>query len=281
MKRENIDQLVKVEYHQGVHCPLHDNKFSFFQIVYVISGKGFLKINNNMASYSKGSLLLLTPNDQHYLEVLECTDLLLVKFSERYVKNYPWNSINSMECILYGASFLSGCILQNKPDIVLVNSIVDSLLHGIHHPDLYQDELTLNYVNALIVIAARNICKMRTEQITSNTDKRVIQIMDYIQGNIHDPALLKVSAIAKKFGFSETYLGSYFKKQCDETIQNYILNYKMRLIEHRVLFSDMRVNEIVTEFGFSDESHLNKFFKKRHHMSLTEFKKVKRSKALV
>lgn len=281
MKRENIDQLVKVEYHQAVHCPLHDNKFSFFQIVYVISGKGFLKINNNMASYSKGSLLLLTPNDQHYLEVLECTDLLLVKFSERYVKNYPWNSINSMECILYGASFLSGCILQNKPDIVLVNSIVDSLLHGIHHPDLYQDELTLNYVNALIVIAARNICKMRTKQITSNTDKRVIQIMDYIQGNIHDPALLKVSAIAKKFGFSETYLGSYFKKQCDETIQNYILNYKMRLIEHRVLFSDMRVNEIVTEFGFSDESHLNKFFKKRHHMSLTEFKKVKRSKALV
>lgn len=281
MKRENIDQLVKVEYHQAVRCPLQDNKFSFFQIVYVITGRGFLKINNNMAAYSEGSLLLLTPNDQHYLEVLECMDLLLVKFSERYVKNYPWNSINSMECILYGASFLSGCILQNKPDIVLVNSIVESLLHGIHHPDLYQDELTLNYVNALIVIAARNISKMRAEQITANTDKRVIQIIDYIQGNIHDPALLKVAAIAKKFGFSETYLGSYFKKQCDETIQQYILNYKMRLIEHRILFSDMRVNEIVTEFGFSDESHLNKFFKKRHQMSLTEFKKTKGIKVAV
>lgn len=280
MKRENIDQLIKVEYHQSASCPLKDLQFSFFQIVYVISGKGFLKINNNIASYSEGSLILLTPDDHHHLEIIESTDLLLVKFSERYVKEYKWNSINSMECLLYGASFLSGCILQNKPDVVLVKSIVDSLLHGINHPDLYQDELTLNYVNALIVIAARNISKMRAEHITSKTDKRVINIIDYIQGNIHDPALLKVSKISQKFGFSETYLGSYFKKQSGETIQQYIMNYKMRLIEHRVLFSDMRVNEIVTEFGFSDESHLNKFFKKRHHMSLTEFKKIKNPKAI-
>lgn len=281
MRTENIDQLVKVEYHQTTSCPLKDSQFSFFQIVYAISGKGFLKINNNIASYSKGSLILLTPNDHHHLEICENTELLLVKFSERYVKEYKWNSINSMECLLYGASFLSGCILQNKPDIVLVDSIVTSLLHGLNHPDLYQQELTLHYVNALIVIAARNISKMRAVNVTSNTDKRVIDIIDYIQGNIHDPSLLKVSAISRKYGFSETYLGSYFKKQSGETIQQYILNYKMRLIEHRLLFSDMRVNEIVTEFGFSDESHLNKFFKKRHNVSLTEFKKSKGLKALV
>ncbi|UZJ64624.1 AraC family ligand binding domain-containing protein [Sphingobacterium sp. KU25419] len=124
MKRENIDQLVKVEYLQSVSCPLQDSQFSFFQIVYVLSGKGFLKINNNMASYSEGSLILLTPNDLHYLEIQENTDLLLVKFSERYVKNYKWNSINSMQCLLYGASFLSGCILQNKPDIVWLNRLL-------------------------------------------------------------------------------------------------------------------------------------------------------------
>ncbi|OCA72607.1 AraC family transcriptional regulator [Chryseobacterium artocarpi] len=275
MKRENIDQLVKVEYHQADECPLKGTQLSFFQIVYVISGKGSFTINDNLATYGKGSLILLTPNDQHFLEIKEKTELLLVKFSERYIKDYKWNSINSIGCLLYGASYLSGCILQNKPDVVLVDSIVNSLLHGINHPDLYQEELTLHYVNALIVIAARNISKMRTENIASNTDKRILEIINYIQGNIHDPTLLKVSVIAQKFGLSETYLGSYFKNQSGETITHYILNYKMRLIEHRLLFSDMRINEIVTEFGFSDESHLNKFFKKQHKMSLTEFKKVK------
>ncbi|PWN71365.1 AraC family transcriptional regulator [Chryseobacterium phosphatilyticum] len=275
MKRENIDQLVKVEYHQAENCPLKDIQFSFFQIVYVISGKGAFTINNNLASYSKGSLILLTPNDQHYLEIEEKTELLLVKFSERYVKDYKWNNINSIGCLLYGASYLSGCILQNKSDVVLVDSIVASLLHEINHPDIYQEELTLHYVNALIVIAARNISKLRAENIGSNTDKRIVEIIDYIQGNIHDPGLLKVSVISQKFGLSETYLGSYFKNHSGETITHYILNYKLRLIEHRLLFSDMRINEIVTEFGFSDESHLNKFFKKQHQMSLTEFKRNK------
>lgn len=275
MKRENIDQLVKVEYHVTENCPLKDNRYSFFQIIYVISGKGSFTINNNLAFYNKGSLLLLTPDDQHHLEVEEKTELLLVKFSDRYVKDYKWNSINSIGCLLYGASYLSGCILQNKPDVVLVESIVASLLHGIRHPDIYQEELTLHYVNALIVIAARNISKMRVEHVASNTDKRIVEIINYIQGNIHDPALLKVSVIAKEFGLSETYLGSYFKNHSGETITHYVLNYKLRLIEHRLLFSDMRINEIVTEFGFSDESHLNKFFKKQHKMSLTEFKKSK------
>ncbi|WET50025.1 AraC family transcriptional regulator [Chryseobacterium indologenes] len=275
MKRENIDQLVKVEYHETENCPLKGNQFSFFQIIYVISGKGSFIINNNIASYSKGSLILLTPDDQHHLEIEEKTELLLVKFSERYVKDYKWNNINSIGCLLYGASYLSGCILQNKPDVILVESIVVSLLQGIRQPDIYQEELTLHYVNALIVIAARNISKMRVERVESNTDKRIVDIINYIQGNIHDPALLKVSVMAREFGLSETYLGSYFKNQCGETITHYILNYKLRLIEHRLLFSDMRINEIVTEFGFSDESHLNKFFKKKHNMSLTEFKKTK------
>ncbi|WP_185126907.1 AraC family transcriptional regulator [Chryseobacterium lactis] len=275
MKRENIDQLVKVEYHQAENCPLKDIQFSFFQIVYVISGKGSFIINNNIASFTKGSLILMTPDDQHSLNIEEKTELLLVKFSERYIKDYRWNSIDSIGCLLYGASYLSGCILQNKPDIVLVDSIIASLLHGIDHPDLYQEELTLHYVNALIVIAARNISKMRAENISSNSDKRIVEIINYIQGNIHDPALLKVSVISQKFGLSETYLGSYFKNHSGETITHYILNYKLRLIEHRLLFSDMRINEIVTEFGFSDESHLNKFFKKQHKISLTEFKKTK------
>lgn len=275
MKRENIDQLVKVEYHNVETCILRGNLFSFFQIIYVISGEGSFTINNNISSYSSGSLMLLTPDDQHHLEMNDKTELLLVKFSEQYVKDYKWNNINSIGCLLYGASYLSGCILQNKPDVVLVDSIVTSLLHGLNHPDLYQEELTLHYVNALIVIAARNISKMRTENVGSNTDKRIVDIINYIQGNIHDPALLKVAIIAKEFGLSETYLGSYFKNHCGETITHYILNYKLRLIEHRLLFSDMRINEIVTEFGFSDESHLNKFFKKQHKMSLTEFKKTR------
>ncbi|MNR04731.1 Multiple antibiotic resistance protein MarA [compost metagenome] len=217
--------------------------------------------------------MLLTPNDLHNFEISNPTEFLFVKFSERYVREYKWKSINCIECLLYHSSHLLGCILRNKSDTVLVSAIVDSLLHIRNHNDVYNEDLTLHYVNALIVIAARNISKMRPAQATVNADKRILAIIDYIQSNIYDPQRLKASIISEEFGLSETYLSSYFKKQCGETIQYFISNYKMRLIEHRLRFSDRRINEIVDEFGFADESHLNKFFKKRHHISLTEFRK--------
>lgn len=44
-------------------------------------------------------------------------------------------------------------------------------------------------------------------------------------------------------------------------MQQYILNYKLKLVENRLLHSQMRICEIVEELGFTDESHLNKFFK--------------------
>jgi AraC family L-rhamnose operon regulatory protein RhaS len=65
------------------------------------------------------------------------------------------------------------------------------------------------------------------------------------------------------FNISLSYLGRYFKKHTGETIQQYIANYKIKLIEHRLLHRDMRIKEITQEFGFSDESHFVKFFSKQ------------------
>ena len=56
-------------------------------------------------------------------------------------------------------------------------------------------------------------------------------------------------------------------------MQQYILNYKMKMVESRLLHTDMRINEIVEELGFTDESHLNRLFRKYKGISPTEFRK--------
>lgn len=274
MGKENIHQSLEVIYCKEEQASIKELQFSFFQMVYVISGSGFLKINKNRIGYTYGNLMLLTPNDRHCFEISRTTEFLFVKFSERFVKEYRGKSMNCVESMLYNASHLSGCILKNKPDEFLVKSIVESILHCMKNEDIYHEDLVLHYINALIVIAARNISKIKPSQVGLNTDKRVLDMIEYIQSNIYTPSRLRTSVIAKRFGLSTTYLGSYFKAHSGETIQYFISNYKIRLIEHRLKFSDMRINEIVEEFGFADESHLNKFFKKHRKMSLTKFRQL-------
>lgn len=275
MRKENMHQAVEVIYKKVDECPIINSQFSFFQMVYVISGNGFLHINGNGISYQAGNLMLLTPNDYHNFDIVTTTEFLLVKINSEYVKDYKSKSIDHIECLLHYASHLSGCILKRKADEFLVKSISDSLIHAIGNKDIYDEDLITHYVNALIVIAARNIAKIKPTGVKESTDKRILEIINYIQSHIFCPQKLKISAIAEKFDISDTYLGSYFKNHCGETIQSFISNYKIRLIEHRLSFSDMRINEIVDEFGFSDESHLNKFFKKHRNISLTGYRKAR------
>lgn len=274
MKKENIHQSFEVIYKKVEECPLVNLHLSFFQMVYVISGSGFLHINGNAISYQKGNLMMLTPNDHYTFDIINITEFLLVKLNSEYLKRYQSKSIDHIECLLYYATHLSGCILKRKEDEFLVKSISDSLIHAIKNKDIYDEDLITHYINALIVIAARNIAKIKPAGLKENADKRILEIINYIQTNIFFPQKLKISVIANQFDLSDTYLGNYFKTHCGETIQSFISNYKIRLIEHRLKFSDMRINEIVNEFGFSDESHLNKFFKKHRNISLTGYRKA-------
>jgi len=85
---------------------------------------------------------------------------------------------------------------------------------------------------------------------------------------------LKVEKIAAHFNISPTYVGEYFKSRTGESLQQYITSYKLRLIETRLRYTDMQMNEIVHEFGFTDASHLNRLFRKYKGVSPSAFRRT-------
>jgi AraC-like DNA-binding protein len=197
---------------------------------------------------------------------------MVIRFGESYIREYQWKSIDHIECLLYYASHMPGSVLVNNDDRKMVDLVIQNLQQAIKNQSIYNEDLIRHFVNAVIVIAARNIAMIQPRLITLNADSRILQILDYIQKHISRPQFLKISVISEKFGLSPTYLGSYFRKQCNESIQQYISSYRIRLIEHRLRFSDKRVHEIADEFGFADESHINKFFKRHKGLSLKAYR---------
>ncbi|PQA93053.1 AraC family transcriptional regulator [Chryseobacterium shigense] len=272
MAKENIHHSLEVYYEKIDCCPLRDRQFNFFEFVYVLSGKGNHGINGNLLPFKAGDLFLITPNDYHSFDLDRVCEFMVVRFAPSYVKSYHWESIDHIECLLYYASHFSGSILTIEADKIMVANLMQNLQHTAELTSIYSEDLMRHLVNAIIVIAARNISVIKPESISPNADTRILQIIDYIQGNIRQPELLKIGVIAEKFGLSGTYLGSYFRKQCHESIQQYISSYRIRLIEHRLRFSDKRIHEIADEFGFADESHINKFFKRHRGLSLRVYR---------
>ena len=274
MIRENLHKPFSIEFLTVDEGPQAGHQHSFFELVYIVKGAGIQCINQNQFKYGKGHMFLITPTDCHSFEVTETTTFFFLRFNDIYVRQSGLSSgnIQNLEFILQNANHKPGCILKNIVDKKLVEPLVDAVLRESESPDLYDRELIHQYVNTLIVLVARNIAKFLHLDVNENTNQQTADILNFIQANIYYPEKLRTEYLCSRFNISVNYLGKYFKQQTGSTLQRYITGYRQNLIEHRLIHSDKRLGEIADEFGFTDESHLNKFFKNNRGLNPKSFR---------
>jgi AraC-like DNA-binding protein len=272
----NIYQPFEIEVKELDRYIKSARRNNYFELIHVIDGTGVQYINGNKFNYRKGNLFLITPKDLHSFEIGSTTRFFFLRFNEQFIqagKAHDVYTVQHMEFILQNASHRPGCILKNKVDKPLISSLVENILQEKLNRQIYHNKIIEQLVNTIIVIVARNIALKLPKNVKENTGEVVLDMLQYIQENIFEPEKLRAGLISKRFGISMHYLGRYFRSQTGETLQQYISNYKVRLIETRLLHSDMRINEIVSELSFTDESHLNRVFKKHKGMTPSEYRK--------
>lgn len=255
--------------------PKSEQTASFFELVYVVQGNGLQHFAGNTVDYEQGHLFLLTPKDTNRLGFMDPTQLFFIRFNTVYLNGTSQQEIlRQIEVILKNASHEAGCILKNDDDKKIVHPLIEAIIREHQNKGLYQKELLTQYINTLLVIVARNVMSSLPEKINDQSDQKVVQILQYVQANIYNPEKLRGEHISSKFGISESYLGRFFRRHTNETLQQYQTTYKLSLIENRLLHTHMRINEIADEFGFTDKSHLNNMFKKHRGFSPSEYRKM-------
>ncbi len=276
MKKESLYEPFEILFKTLDECPKPGHQHTFFELVYIVSGTGTQCINKSNFAYRAGHLFLITPEDCHSFEIETTTQFFFLRFNDIYIKSQAQatDNVQRLEFILQNANHQPGCILKNQSDKALVHPIIEAIIREHVNRDLYNKELIQQLVNTLIVLVARNIARYMPEQVSENTTEKALDILSYIQNNIYFPEKIRAEAISSHFGISDTYLGRYFKKHTNETMQLYITHYRVKLIEARLQHSAMRINEIADELGFTDESHLNKFFRKHKGVSPSKFRKA-------
>jgi AraC-like DNA-binding protein len=276
MAKENLYKPFEIDHKELDRFPRRPGRNNFFELIYIIDGTGVQSVNNNKFNYRKGNLFLLTPEDTFSFDIITLTQFFFLRFNDYYINTKSAKDTEAVQCleyILLNASHRPGCILKNKADKPLIASLIESIIRENTNQQLYHGKIIEQIVNTIITIVARNIALKLPKNVKENTGEAVLDLLHYIQQNIFEPKNLKAEKLSKHFGISLNYLGRYFKKQTGETMQQYISNYKLRLIETRLLHSDMRINEIAYELNYTDESHLNRAFKKHKGVSPTEFRK--------
>jgi len=257
-------------------CPRGRHAHTFFELIYIVSGTGTQVINDLEMPYQQGNLFLVAPNDNHLFKIGTNTQFFFIRFNNVFIQASKKDEelLRQLELILQNSRNEPECILKSEADKHYVSVLMEMIIAEHLGNGLFHKELIRQLVNTLLVVIARNISKDFPEKIAEASEDKTLDILQYIQSNIYYPERLRTDAISASLHISPHYLGRYFKKQTNETLQEYILSYKMKLIENRLLHSNMRMKEIADEFGFTDKSHMTRAFKKYKGVNPTEFKKA-------
>jgi len=138
--------------------------------------------------------------------------------------------------------------------------------------------LQQQWLNSILVLVARNIVHeakdecLSVKYLTINETNPAVYMLQYIQQHIHQPELLRAESLSKIFHLSPDYIGIYFKRYYQETLQQYIGRNRLKMVENLLLNSSMTVKEIAYKMGYTDSCYLVKSFQKVYGISPLKYR---------
>ncbi|PSL49882.1 helix-turn-helix protein [Chitinophaga niastensis] len=103
--------------------------------------------------------------------------------------------------------------------------------------------------------------------------KRFADLLLHVQYHPLDEEIITLQYLSHHFNISATYFSEYFKRNANETYQEFVLRSKLKLAEAKAMYTDIPFKEIVYNLGFTDSSHLNKMMKRFYKKGMSDIRK--------
>ncbi len=236
----------------------------FFEILLIEKGEGSLIINEHKVPYSDNQIFIFIPNDRYNFKIETPTTVSAIKFLNSFFANFSTDNNQShlkewfkkIETVLHSTNRTAYIQLRSESEESSILSLFKVLCNEYNDKAIKSELILKNTLYSILQIISRNV----NHACLKTTDSKIQKIINYIHIHIYDNDLLSKKAIASEFNISETYIGQYFKTQMGISLKKYILNYKIKLAETRLMYTDSTLSEIAFELGFTDSSHLDKTF---------------------
>jgi AraC-like DNA-binding protein len=232
------------------HLPhLHD----FFEIEFIISGKGICCVDGKEYCFSEGSFFFLSPINIHEIKSADAEIINVMFEFEIAEKSFSKPIIGVSQCPM---------IQLEGEAMSFVYQLLSELV------SCYKQDL--EYASLLLTCVLKKIEKLMGD--TCDDQLNYIQhALLYITKNFRNKVTL--SSTAKQIGLTPTYFSNVFKKETGMNFSTYLDNVRFSYAKNLLCFTDFSVLNIVQMSGFEDYANFAKRFKRLFGVTPGEFRK--------
>jgi len=276
MKKLNqFESLLLDEFEDEVyHLPVHSH--TYYELIYIVKGHGIHQLNQNLLPYKAGDLFAISPDDHHYFDIHQSTRFIFIKFTDSYFstkKNLFTDDllINTPQQFMREKLLKENVLQLDEPCSTILKNTVNNITAYNCRKDIAASPIVFYQVLSIFGLIKEALGKMHKQQEGPQFSNN--QVIAYIHQNIYAPNTVQIKAIASHFNIAPSYFSSWFKRNFTISYRDYINNLRTKLIEKRISGGNMPIKQIAHEFGFTDESHLSNYFKKRKNIQPSAFGK--------
>ncbi|MFC5681782.1 helix-turn-helix domain-containing protein [Flavobacterium sp. MAHUQ-51] len=276
MKKIQFDTLEIDEFEEDkFHLPRHSH--TYYEIIYIIKGKGIHRLNNNLLPYESGDLFVLSTDDEHYFDINKTTRFFFIKFTDTYFNSNKKLAcddflLNTPENIMRDKSLKENVLKLDATSASILKNTIDNIRAYNSKANISTSPIVFHQILSIFGLIKESLQQQNIRITGSGIDND--QIISYIHQNIYKPKLVQIKTIAEHFSISQSYFGSYFKRNFEISYREYCNQLRTQLIEKRILSKQLSMKQIAYEFGFTDESHLSNYFKKQRNVKPSAIKQL-------
>ena len=239
----------------------------FVELVYVMSGNGTHYINYKSYPVKRGDLLFINYNQVHsFIADKEMTYVnFLMKPEFMSSKLISCDNIFDIFAIsLFDESEVT--LAGNRPivhfsgqDMIDVEAIIQSMLNECHEKQTGYKSIINGYMLVLFSKFTRGLEDLCSNDIHTYINRITPEIIEYIDENYSDPITLK--EIAEKCFYNASYFSRIFKKCYGRNLTDYIQEKRMNEAIKLLQETNLTVEKICSDVGYSDKKQFYKLFK--------------------
>jgi len=260
---ENLNFFIKEEHYTpettSILPLLH--RHPFYEIVFIVQGAGFMKIDFKDYPLEQGSLYLLSPTRIHW-PVVDGT------IYHRFVLRFDLSTFSDKSFFENLSLFNLDYISVRGESFTLLCELFENLR------DEYQSKKTLKHcmLNNMLNVLLINIQRLLPNTVNETAHVSLFSALNKLLEEDHYKTDM-VKTYAKRLKTPIKALNRSVKEYTGLSVAEYIHSKTMIEAKRLLIYTKLHANEIAYALGFEDTSYFSRFFRRKAGMSPLEFRK--------